>query len=193
MRHAPHTRHARLVLLLLVAVLLGACAGTPSKPLPAARDVDLARYLGKWYVIANIPYFAERGKLASYVVYRQRPDGKLDDLYFYKKSFKDTTYSEWKGVAWLPDARDPARWKVRFIWPFTSDYTILDVGPGPAYDYALIGLPSRDLLWIFARTPTLDARTYDRLLAKARALGFPVDEVKKIPQMPVELGQPGFQ
>ena len=186
-------RHLRTAVLLIIALLLGACAGAPPRPLPAARDVDLQRYLGKWYVIANIPYFAERGKLASYVIYRQRPDGKLDDLYYYKTAFTQKHDHEWKGVAWLPDSHDPARWKVQFIWPFTSDYTILAVGPGPAYDWALIGLPARNLLWVFARTPTLDAQTYQQLVDRAAALGFPVQKLRKVPQFPDQVGQPGFQ
>ena len=36
-------RRARLSLLLAAGLLLGACAGTPDKPLPAAQDVNLDR------------------------------------------------------------------------------------------------------------------------------------------------------
>jgi apolipoprotein D and lipocalin family protein len=49
------------------------------------------------------------------------------------------------------------------------------------------------LLWIFARTPKLDARTYSMLLDKARTLGFPVDQVRKVPQFPDQVGRQGFQ
>ena len=113
--------------------------------------------------------------------------------YFYRTSFRDHRYHEWKGVAWLLDPKDPACWKARFTRPFTSDYAILDVGLGPAYDDALISLPARDLPWVFARTSTLDARTDGMLLDKAAAPGFPVRPVKKVPQFPDPYGQPGFQ
>ena len=182
---------ARIAPLLAALLLLAGCAGTPTRPLPAASGVSLDRFLGRWYVIANVPYFAERGKVAPYVIYRKRADGRLDDLYYFKKSFKDVGYDHWSGVAWLPDRADPARWKVRFIWPFTSDYTILAVAPD--YSWAMVGLPSRDLLWIFARQPTLDAATRDALLAKARSLGFDVSRVRRIPQFPDQLGKPRFQ
>jgi apolipoprotein D and lipocalin family protein len=43
--------------------------------LTLASDVDLDRYAGRWHVIANIPYFAEKGNVGSYfdVPYRQKP------------------------------------------------------------------------------------------------------------------------
>lgn len=32
-------------------------------------------------MIANIPYAAEQGRVAGRVLYRERPDGRFDDLY----------------------------------------------------------------------------------------------------------------
>ena len=61
----------------IVSKLMGAAIGvlaitalagctTNSPPLTLEPDVDLGRYAGRWYVIANIPYFAEKGNVASY-------------------------------------------------------------------------------------------------------------------------------
>src|SRR6478735_6983345 len=41
-------------------------------PLVTVSDVDLHRYAGDWRVIANIPYFAERGCVDSIESYRLR-------------------------------------------------------------------------------------------------------------------------
>ena len=50
----------------LLALLLGACASTPKTPLPTpAQPVDVERFLGRWYIIANIPYIGERGDVGS--------------------------------------------------------------------------------------------------------------------------------
>jgi apolipoprotein D and lipocalin family protein len=43
--------------------LLAACS-SESPPPTLAPDVDLSRYAGRWYVITNIPYFAEKGMSA---------------------------------------------------------------------------------------------------------------------------------
>lgn len=173
----------------LLLLSLGGCA-TTRPPLRPAEHVELDRYLGRWYVIANVPYVAERGKVATYVEYRRRSDGRIDDLYFFRKGF-DAPQQQWSGVAWLPDASDVARWKVRFLWPFTSDYVILAVAPD--YRYAMVGLPSRDLLWIFSREPRLDDADYAQLLEEARLQGFDPAQVKRVPQRPEQLGQDGYQ
>jgi len=44
-------------------------------------QVDLTRYLGNWYVIANIPYFLEKGKVATYDTYSMRPDGRMNNTF----------------------------------------------------------------------------------------------------------------
>ncbi len=38
-----------------------------------------------------------------------------------------------------------------------NDYWIIDLGSD--YEYAVVGHPSRDLLWILSRTPTTDEAT----------------------------------
>ena len=40
--------------------MLAACQGA-GHPLPTVDKVDLPRFMGDWYVIANIPTFMERG------------------------------------------------------------------------------------------------------------------------------------
>ncbi|MGA0587868.1 lipocalin family protein [Dyella sp. KRB-257] len=70
-------------------------------------------------------------------------------------------------------------------------YVIVDLAPD--YRSVLIGLPSRKLMWIMARERRLPAAEYQRLLDVAKAEGFPVDEVRKVPQRRTDLGQPGFE
>lgn len=45
---------------------------------------------------------------------------------------------------------------------------------GEAYDYAVIGHPSRDYLWILSRERTLPEAKLDGVLERARGRGFPV-------------------
>lgn len=177
----------RLTALLSVA-LLGGCAGQP--PLRQAKSVDLDRYMGTWYVIAHVPYFAERGDVATADEYRRRGDGGIAVTYHYRKGF-DAPEKTWGGRAWLPDPADPAHWKVQLVWPFRSDYVIVDLSPD--YRSVLVGLPSRKLMWIMARERQLPEADYRRLLDVAKTQGFPVDQVRKVPQRQQDLGQPGFE
>lgn len=179
----------RLLLLLVALALLGGCASAPA-PLRQASQVDLSRYMGTWYVIGHIPYFAERGDVATADEYRLKPDGTIAVTYHYRKGF-DAPEKTWSGKAWLPDPADTAHWKVQLVWPLRSDYVIVDLSPN--YDAVLIGLPSRKLMWIMARERVMPEAEYQRLLDVARAEGFPVEQVRRVPQRREDLGQPGYE
>lgn len=177
---------------LVVLTGLGGCASKPTpldfpKPLPV---VDLERFSGDWFVIANIPYFAERGKVASRVTYRLRPDGRIDDLYFFRDDF-DSPEEQWTGFGEVVDTTTNARWRVQFVWPFWFDYVIHAFGP--EYEWAIVGHPSRDYAWVFSRTQRMDAELYQQLLSRFSELGYDASRIQKIPQFQEDLGQPGFQ
>lgn len=57
----------------------------------------------------------------------------------------------------------------------------------------MVGLPSRKLLWIMSKDRTLDDGAYQRLIDQARQQGFPVEQMRKVPQRPEDAGKPGFQ
>ena len=84
----------RWIMLLMGAAILTACAvgGGPRSGLPPLERVavvDAGRFAGQWYVIANIPYAAERGRVGGRVIYRQRADGRFDDLYYSREQSFD--------------------------------------------------------------------------------------------------------
>ena len=45
---------------ILVILLLAVTACSTHKPMPAVEYVDLDRFMGDWFVIANIPTFLEK-------------------------------------------------------------------------------------------------------------------------------------
>lgn len=191
MRH----RHFVLLVSLFVAGALGGCANEARinkslPPLQAAAQVDLSRYMGSWYVIGNIPQGDERGNMQMSDDYKLRPDGKIDITYHYRKGFNQPLKTS-HGVASLVDPTNPARWKMRSLWPEHADYEILAVAPD--YSSALVGLSSRKLLWILARNPQLAEADYQRLLQQAAAQGYPIKDVLKMPQRPQDDGALGFQ
>ncbi len=150
------------------------------KSVPVVSAVDLNRYKGFWYEIARLPNFFERKLKCTSATYTLRDDGKITVLNKGNFISDPQKTSSAKGVAWIPDKNSPAKLKVRFFWPFSGDYWIMDLDKN--YRYVLIGEPSRRYLWILSREKTIDEETYDKLLQKAVDSGYNVDSIIRVEQ-----------
>lgn len=165
----------------LAALATTACrSGSPVPDLPVVPRVDLARYAGTWYEIARYPNRFQEGCAATRATYSPRPDGTLDVLNECRRGGLDGEPDAVHGRARVVDPATDAKLEVSFFWPFWGDYWILDLGPD--YEYALVGTPSREYLWVLSRTPHLDDETYRRILATARRLGFDPSRLVRTPQ-----------
>jgi apolipoprotein D and lipocalin family protein len=151
------------------------------QPLQPAAHVDLPRYMGDWRVIANIPYFAEKNCFDSIESYALRPDGDIDNWFSCrKKSFDAPLQRRATALAVVDDKTSNARWHVRFFKIISVKYVILAVDPN--YQWAVVGHPSRNYGWVLARSPQLDAATYQRTLEVLAAQGYDTSRFQKVPQ-----------
>ena len=48
-----------------------------------------------------------------------------------------------------------------------------------AYTLVAVSEPTREYLWVLSRTPTVDAATYQALLARLQAKGFDLGKLEK--------------
>jgi len=151
-----------------------------TSPPRTVNHVDLDRYMGRWYVIANIPYLLEKGKVASFDSYARRPDGRLDNIFTFREGSLDAPEKSWKGVAWITNPETDAEWKVRFVWPFTSTYLVLELDPD--YRWAVVGTPGRGLLWILARERRLSPADYEHILQLIERQGYDRTKLALVPQ-----------
>ena len=169
------------VLAALCLTLVG-CAGMgPREPLPTAASVDLARYAGTWYEIARLPMWFQRHCVDSKAIYTNRPDSAVG---VHNECMTDTGgLDQIDGVATVVDAKTNARLTVVFDNVFArlfgssrdGNYWIIDLEPD--YRTSVVGTPDRRYLWILSRTPHLDEPTYQRLVERARELGFPISDL----------------
>ena len=190
----PKLLNLRAALVLSMIAAIAACATLPKETAmsrPAIATLDLPRFMGRWWVIANIPYFAERGKVASSDNYSLRGDGGIDVVYAYRKSFDEPTERTLTASARPLAGSGGAHWKQRFFGVFSVQLQVLEVDP--EYRWALIGNPKRSLAWVFAREPQMDAATYAELVERLRPHGYDPAELLRIPQSAAQVGQPGFQ
>lgn len=167
---------------LVVALLAAGCSGIPAKhhPLKTVEHVDLPRFMGPWYVIGTIPWVVEKNNVGTMDVYKARPDGKIDITYVFHRKELSAKREEMHAVGSVLNKKSNATWGVQFFWPFQAPYLVIDLAPD--YSTTIIGYPSRDLIWIMARTPTLPEASYQMLLQKAAAQGYETLRIVKVPQ-----------
>ncbi len=161
----------KIVICLLVAVIqfLTACSSNTDSAVSAQRpQVDLEKYMGKWYEIARYENWFQKGKTKAFAEYSLRPNGKVD----IKNSAYDVNgnLTSATAVGFVPNPKDNSRLRISFFRPFYSDYLILDVAPD--YSWALVGGESKDYLWILARTEDIPKPTLEHILTRATALGY---------------------
>ena len=164
----------RLAPWLLALLFLSACTGAPDGVQPVS-GFDLQRYLGTWYEIARLDHRFERGLTNVTATYSLRDDGGVKVVNRGYRS-DDAEWDEAIGKAYFVGESDVGQLKVSFFGPFYGGYNIVALD-NMNYDYSLVVGPTRDYLWILARTPSLDQATIDMLVERAAALDFPTDEL----------------
>lgn len=175
----------RSLLLMGMAFLTGcSITGTKQPPLKTVAHVDLPRFMGAWYVIGTIPWFVERDNVGTMDIYGIRPDGKIDITYVFHKKELSAKREEMHAVGTVVDKQSNARWGVQFLWPFQAPYLV--IGLAPDYSTTVIGHPSRDLIWIMARKPSMPEGDYQKILSDVATQGYDTKRIVKVPQTPAE-------
>ena len=172
-------RSIRLLAIAALVSLLGACA-TERPELETVDFVDLDRFMGDWYVIANIPTFIEKGAHNAIETYAMNDDGTVDTRFtFYRDSF-DGKYKEYNPRGFIQDTETNALWGMRFIWPFKADYRIIYLNDD--YTQTIIGRQKRDFVWIMAREPQIPEEDYQELIRFLESVGYDINDVQLVPQ-----------
>ncbi len=163
----------RKLLLAVSTVVLTACTGLP-EGVESVDSLDPERYLGTWYEIARLDHTFERGLSDVTATYGKRDDGGISVL---NRGYnvKDREWNRAEGKAYPLQQGDYSQLKVSFFGPFYGGYNVVALDPD--YQWAMVVGPSRGYLWILAREPSLPEPALSDLVAKARALEFPVEEL----------------
>jgi apolipoprotein D and lipocalin family protein len=173
-------RRARLGAALLPALaVLAACQGA-AHPLPTVDRVDLPRFMGDWYVIANIPTFIERGAHNAIESYALDADGSIATTFTFRDGSFEGKRKQYHPRGFVLDRQSNALWGMRFVWPIKADYRITYVSDD--YGQTVISRQKRDYVWIMARTPQIPAADYDRLLGLVAQQGYDIARVQRVPQ-----------
>ena len=165
---------------LLSLALLAGCASPALPPLALAQKVDLARFMGDWYVIASIPTFIETGAHNAIESYRLEADGSIATTFTFREGGFDGEPKRYTPRGFVVPGTGNAVWGMRFIWPIKADFRIAYLSPD--YGQVVIGREKRDYVWIMARRPQILEADYQRLLGFLREQGYDTAKLRRVPQ-----------
>lgn len=162
-------RRNAIVLGGLIGAATGLMIASSEPPLETVRHVDLNRYAGRWFEIARYPNRFERKCDRDVTAeYSFKENGDIRVVNSCTTPAGKITKSV--GTAKVVDPSTNAKLKVAFFWPFYGKYWIIDLGD--EYEYAVVGEPSRDYLWILSRSPVMQDSVYQNILRQLPAKGY---------------------
>ena len=178
------TTPALSVPLILVAALAGCATAPPDgmQPVALVPHVDLARYMGDWYVIASIPTFIEKDAHNAKESYRLDADGSIPTVFTFNAGAPDGPTRRYESRAFVTDTATNAVWGEQYIWPIKADYRISRLTP--EYTEVVVTREKRDNVWIMARTPTIPEADLARLIDFVGSQGYDVGKLRRVPQAP---------
>jgi apolipoprotein D and lipocalin family protein len=176
------------VLLMGLLSILGGCRSS-LPPISNEARVDLERFMGDWYVIANIPTSLERGAHNAVESYRLDADGSIATTFTFRDGAFDGTVKRYCPRGFVKDDPSKAIWDMQFVWPLKSDYRIVYVSPD--YQRTIVGRQKRDHVWIMARTPRIADAELEELRQRVANESYDLGKLLPVPQQwPESAGGP---
>lgn len=157
---------------------LTGCAAIP--PMQTVDHVDLERFMGDWYVIANIPTFLEKGAHNAVESYRLNDDGTIATTFTFLAGGFDGKLRTFRPTGFVQDTQTNALWGMQFVWPIKADFRVIWLDD--EYRHTIIGRAKRDYVWIMAREPSIADELYEEMVVFLDGIGYDTDLIQQVPQ-----------
>ena len=172
----------RVLVLLIVGILSSACTTTARQPIAAHAQLDLPRFMGDWYVIANIPTRLERSAHNAVETYRLDGDGTVATTFTFRDGAADGPQRRYTPRGFVRPNTGNAVWGVRFFWFFPVRWEYVVAYVDETYTQTIIARSARDYVWIMARTAEIPAAEYAALVERVRQMGYDTSRLNRVPQ-----------
>jgi apolipoprotein D and lipocalin family protein len=170
----------KVILLIITSFWLAGCAGNKMKEIPLVKQVDIAKFMGNWYVIAAIPTAIETQSYNAIENYKLNDDGTIATTFtFYKGAF-DGPFKTYQPKGYIKPDSGNALWGMQFIWPIKAEYRIAFLDP--QYQRTIIARNARDYVWIMARSPQISDTEYIEMTDLIASYNYDISKLRKVPQ-----------
>ncbi|MCG6940093.1 MAG: lipocalin family protein [Thiohalocapsa sp.] len=172
-------RRAAALLAALALILITGCVEGGGEPMETVPYVDLKRFMGDWYVVANIPTFVEKGAYNPVESYKLNPDGTIATTFTFNKDGFDGPLKTYHPKGFVLNKETNAHWGMQFIWPFKGDFRIIYLDDD--YQTTVIGRAKRDYVWVMSRTPEFSDAEFDKMKAFIESVGYDASKLQRCP------------
>jgi apolipoprotein D and lipocalin family protein len=176
--HVNHRAAILLAALYLMLTITG-CEEGGGEPMDTVPYVDLKRFMGDWYVVANIPTFVEKGAHNPVERYKLNPDGTIATTFTFNKDSFDGPLKTYRPKAFVLDKTTNAHWGMQFIWPIKGDFRIIYLDDD--YQTTVIGRAKRDYVWVMSRTPEMSDEHFEAMQAFIESVGYDGSKLQRVP------------
>src|SRR5690606_26997108 len=165
---------AAWLFLLLVPLSVGARERAKANHLPLPV-MDLGRFAGQWHHVAWLPVDLQRKCVRDSRVSLAR----VEEGFELRRSCVDSDgklLEETADAVSVPGApgslqvRSAPRWRAWIPMGWSRRWVL---AVDPSYQWALVGAPDQDHLWVLARQPHMDRTLLASLVERAQAMGYP--------------------
>ncbi|WP_293779651.1 lipocalin family protein [uncultured Oxalicibacterium sp.] len=169
--------HKTFLTTLMGALSLSACTTTATVPL--ADQVDIDRFMGKWYVIAHIPLWVDKESFNAIESYEREKDGKIATTFTFNEGSLQGPLKTYRPTGFVKEGHNNALWGMQFVWPIKAQYKISYIAPD--YSTTIVARDKLDYVWIMARKPKIDEKEYQRLLTMIEGYGYDIKKLRVVP------------
>jgi apolipoprotein D and lipocalin family protein len=152
------------------------------KPPPTVSKVDLPRFMGDWYVVGGILTPFEKGAYHAVETYTLDDQGDIPTTYTFHKGSFDGPKKTFTNKAFVHNRETFAEWRIQFLWPFRFPYLVIYLDED--YLSTAISTDDKKYLWIMSRTPQMNPRHFEEIMALVTDLGFDTNKIVSVPQPP---------
>ncbi|WP_426700381.1 lipocalin family protein [Rhodanobacter sp. Col0626] len=170
------------ILLVTLGLMIASAAvhAADLPPIKPVAQVDLPRFMGKWYVIATIPTRFEKHAYNPVETYTLQADGNIYTQFHFRNGGFDKPVKAIHSTGFVKAESGNAVWGVQVFWPVKAQYIVAYLKDD--YSQTIVARDARDYTWVMARTPTISQADYDALIARVVKLGYAAKDIRKPPQ-----------
>ena len=160
-------------------ILLSGCATQKMNEIPLVKQVNLAKFMGDWYVIAVIPTVIETEAYNAIENYKLNADGTIATTFTFNKGSLNGPIKKYEPKGFVRANTGNALWGMQFIWPIKAEYRIVYLDE--SYQHTIIARNARDYVWIMSRTPQMTDAKYQSLVNLVKGWGYDISKLRKVP------------